>query len=111
MESIGSVITYAGGSLMPGTTLIVLTSHPDPELPGALTRYTVTGANVGVIFIDPETFPGSKVRIPAADRQHFFAGLFGAQTRPFLLQYNQRNELYPEALANADTRLTEPARN
>jgi uncharacterized protein (DUF58 family) len=111
MESIGTVINYAGGSLLPGTTLIVLTAQPDPALPGALTRYTSTGANVGVVYIDPETFPGSRSHVSDAERQQFFTGLFSARVRPFRLQYNARNELYPEALANADTRLPEPVRN
>ncbi|HZP82705.1 MAG TPA: hypothetical protein VFB21_13780, partial [Chthonomonadaceae bacterium] len=100
-----------GSRLLPGTSLLVLTSQLDPQLPAVLSRYAATGANVSVVYIAPETFPGGKQRIPADERQRFLTELSLAQVHPFILRYDPLNALLPEAVTDAELRTAEPVRS
>ncbi|HZO87114.1 MAG TPA: DUF58 domain-containing protein [Chthonomonadaceae bacterium] len=104
-----ATVIETGGSLLPGTTLLVITSHPDMDLPLALARYAVTGANVAVVYIDPETFAGGRGRVSDAQRQRFFAELLSARVRPFVLRYNDQGDLTPEAVVHAEPRSSDHA--
>jgi uncharacterized protein (DUF58 family) len=100
LQPISGLISEKVGSLLPGTTLLVVTSRPDTGLPSALTRYTSTGANVAVIYIDTESFPGGKGRVSEAELQRFFAELLSVNVYPFVLRKNQQGDLFPEAVTH-----------
>lgn len=108
-QSVSDLITNAAGTLLPGTTLVVLTSRASVALPAALARYTATGANVIVTYIDPETFPGGRGSARPAETQAFFAEVLAVQSRLFVLRQDPQGELNPEVIADADIRTPQPA--
>jgi uncharacterized protein (DUF58 family) len=99
-QAISTLVTEAVGDLLPGTTLLVLTADADGNLSSALTRYTLTGANVNVIYVDPATYPDVPRTISAAHRQNFLNALIAAGVHVYVLKHNQQDELLPEVVAD-----------
>ena len=106
-QPVSGLVEETVGALTPGTTLLVMTSRADGALPGVLARYTATGANVIVLYIDPETFPGGKGAFPAGLAQQFQAELLAVRVQPFVLRGDRTGDLYPEAVVPSYARHTE----
>ncbi|MCW3096171.1 MAG: hypothetical protein JWL77_1789 [Chthonomonadaceae bacterium] len=86
------------GELMAGTRLVVLTSQTDTTLPEALARYTATGVDVSVVYLDPSTFDTGRRR--AADRESFFTELLAVGVHPLVMGANAEQDLRIEAISN-----------
>lgn len=106
-QSVSGLVEETVGILPPGTTLLVITARADGALPGVLARYTATGANVIVLYIDPETFPGGKGTLPAGLAQQFQAELLAVRAQPFVLRGDRQGDLYPEAVVHSHARHTQ----
>lgn len=102
--TVRGVVTESVGNLLPGTTLIIITSQADPQLPNALTRYTATGANVLVAYIDPETFENGRTRLSPNDVETFFTELLAIGANVFVVRRSEDGELNPEAITDAHIR-------
>jgi hypothetical protein len=106
-QPVSGLVEETVGTLPPGTTLLVMTSRADGALPGVLARYSAPGANVIVLYIDPETFPGGKGALPAGLAQQFQAELLAVRVQPFVLRGDRTGDLYPEAVVPSYARHTE----
>src|SRR5205085_3547917 len=81
------------GQLPPGTTLAVLTSGLDLQLPGAIMHYTMDGAQVVTVYADPRSFVPD-VRIPTREAQKsLIEGFFSANAVPFILTHQDDHSL------------------
>lgn len=107
-QPVSTLVEETVGNLPPGTTLLVLTARPDGALPGVLTRYTATGTNVVVLYIDPESFQGGHNRVSSAQSRQFYAELVAVRAQPFILRGGRQGDLYPEAVVDTYVRSTQP---
>jgi uncharacterized protein (DUF58 family) len=97
-EPLSATIVARVGILPAGTTLVVLNSGLDKELPGALMHYTMNGAQVVVVYADPRSFV-KESRIPSREAQRaLMEGFFAANAVPFVLTHQEDHSLKPEAL-------------
>jgi len=88
------------GSLTAGTTLVVLTSGLDKELPESLSHYTADGAQVVVVYADPRSFdPNSG--ISKREQHTLMEGFHSANTAPFVLSANPQSALRLESAQDA----------
>jgi uncharacterized protein (DUF58 family) len=86
------------GELAAGTRLVVLTSQTEAALPEALARYTTTGVDVSVVYLDPSTFDTGRRRAP--DREPFFAELLAVGVHPLVMGANAEQDLRIEAISH-----------
>ncbi len=93
-ELLGSI-----GELASGTRLVVMTAKTERGLPEALSRFTSTGADVSLIYLDPSTFPGAGRRKAPAERSRFFSELLAVHARPLLVEANAEQELRIQEIA------------
>lgn len=95
-------INDAAGNLLPGTTLLVITSQADSLLPDALLRFSATGANVIVVYVDPATFTDRSKHPSEASRQQFFSNLLAIHAHPYILKKDPQGGLNPEEIVHAN---------
>ena len=86
------------GDLTAGTRVILLTSQNDPAVPEALARFTATGADVSVVYLDPSQFDLGRRR--PKDRESFFTELLAVGVHPLVMGANAEEDLRIEAIAN-----------
>jgi len=96
-QPVSGLVEETVGILSPGTTLLVMTSRADGALPGVLARYTATGANVIVLYVDPQSFSGGKAALPAGLAEQFQAELLAVRAQPFVLRRDPSGDLFTEA--------------
>jgi len=95
-ERMSATLIERVGPVAAGTSLIVLTSGLDLDLPGALARYAGEGSQVAVVYADPHAFPGAR-SLPSRDAQRtFMQGLIAVKAIPFTLSRTESGELQPE---------------
>jgi uncharacterized protein (DUF58 family) len=85
------------GELAAGTRLVVLSSQADATLPEALAHYTATGADVSVVYLDPNTFDIPRRR--PAERDRFFTELLAVGVHPLVMGANAEQDLRIEAIS------------
>lgn len=110
-RSAAGLVKDMAGDLLPGTTFFVLTSQIDRDLPAVLNRYTASGTNVAVAYIDPATFEGAKGRGWETRRELFMSDLLAARVAPFVVRYDAENALIPEAITYVEPTQKETLRN
>ncbi len=86
------------GELATGTRLVVMTAQTERGLPDALSRFTATGADVILIYLEPSSFPASGRRKAPTERERFFNELLAVHVRPLLIEANAEQELRIEAI-------------
>jgi uncharacterized protein (DUF58 family) len=97
-QMVSTVVNETVGNLLPGTTLIVITSVPDPALADALARYTSAHTRVGVIFVDPAAFSTKGSRGGPSSAARFFQEILAVHAHPFLMHRASGEEPTPETI-------------
>jgi uncharacterized protein (DUF58 family) len=100
--SLGTTMVERIGVVAPGTTLVLLTAHPDDALPGAIAHYTAAGVQTHVFFADPASFNGPASRVTSDRTEQFLGKLAAAQATVFVLRRNEERRIQPEYLQNAN---------
>jgi len=110
-QPVHELISERAGSLLPGTTLIIVTAHADNSLAASLARYTAVGTNVVVVYIDPASFQDAfqnasagadsdshNRRTTSSAVDTFIGELLGVQAQVFLMPHNPDGILTLEAV-------------
>lgn len=100
-EPLGTHLVERVGPIMPGTTLIILTSQLDDALPGALAHYTAAGIQTHVFFADPLSFQDSPKPAAEERQQQYVSSLMGAQASVLLMRRNHERHIQPEPTTHA----------
>lgn len=100
-ELIASEVRYTP----PGTGVVVITSDADPDLTETLMRYTATGANVDVVYIDPSTFTRAGARANPSRAEQVIAGLFGVAAHVYRVRSDPEGRLHPEEITHGRQRI------
>lgn len=87
------------GHLLPGTTLILLTAHPDIELADAIAHYSVGGTQVITLYADPASF-ASGLHTKQGATGAFLEGLVAAKVLPYMLRKNEKSHIQPELITD-----------
>jgi len=101
-QSITKLVSDSVGNLLPGTTLIVLTSRTDRGLGDALARYTSSQTRVGVIYIDPTTFAQHSRTAEQSESDRFFSELLAVNAHPFIMHRNKEAGSTPETILHGE---------
>ena len=97
-QSVTKLVNEAVGNLLPGTTLVVITSQASGSLADALARYTSAQTRVGVIYVDPAAFAPKNSRLPSVNVNRFFAEILAVHAHPFLMHRATGEEPTPETI-------------
>lgn len=98
--ALGSYLVERVGAIPPGTTLIVLTSRMDDQLPSAIAQYTWAGVQTHVFFADPLSFQDTVKRRADELQQEYLSSLLGAQAAIFLVRRNDARQIQPEYISD-----------
>ncbi len=93
-QKVSAVVSGTVGPLLPGTSLLIVTSQADLDLPSAIIRYVSTGARVSVAFIDPESFEAS--RMHKASSTPFLGELLASGANTFVIRRQPNQRIEPE---------------
>lgn len=91
------------GRLLPGTTVVVLTSGLDAGLPPVLQRLVHTGIQVVVAYADASSFPGRDGEVSTKEVEDYVDRLCAADAVPFLLRDTHDGVLRPEWVQHGRT--------
>ena len=92
---LSEVLTSSLQVLPAGTTLIAMTASPEPGLVEALSRFTVNGGSVALIYVDPVSF-GAKDGKSMEAAQAVLADLLTVNVQTFVLRSNAFGDVLPE---------------
>ncbi|MGC8668697.1 MAG: DUF58 domain-containing protein [Chthonomonadales bacterium] len=91
------------GRLLPGTTVIALTTGFDQELPAVLQRLVHNGVQVVVAYADGSSFKGGHKGAAPQDVEGFVGRLCAADAVPFLVKDTDDCVLRPEWVQHGST--------
>jgi uncharacterized protein (DUF58 family) len=86
------------GVLHPGTSVVVLTSDADLQLPGAISHITSSGVPTMVFYADPRSFLAGHSRPSERVMNEFMEGLLSAQAIPVVLKKQAEGRLIAEQM-------------
>jgi uncharacterized protein (DUF58 family) len=100
-ESVGQVVLTRVGDLLPGTTLVVVTSSIGVDLQPVLSRYITSGTIVDVVYVDPDYYAGRTGSDLLAQRRERLAALSGIGANVFVYRADEPNDLSTATYAAA----------
>ncbi|HLK59290.1 MAG TPA: DUF58 domain-containing protein, partial [Chthonomonadaceae bacterium] len=83
-------------SLPIGTTLIAISSQPEPALVEALSRFTVSGGEVALVYVDPDSFGRPDHKARGSRTEGVMADLLAVGVQTFQLRKNPYRDVMPE---------------
>jgi len=91
------------GRLLPGTTVVILTTGMDRGLPGVLGQFTRSGIQVVVAYAVGASFPGGERSATEEDVEEFVGQVCAADAVPFLLKDTHDGVLRPAWVQHGST--------
>lgn len=88
------------GLLPSGTSLVLFTADADPALGAPVSRYTVAGIPVTVLYADPLSFDPHRTRPTRDIQREYAASIIGAQARMVVLRHNREARPLPEPVTD-----------
>ncbi|MCS6776436.1 MAG: DUF58 domain-containing protein [Chloroherpetonaceae bacterium] len=91
-----------------GTTVVVLTARADHRLAETLGQYTLNGASVVAVYVDPDSFNDRSTPARHHSPAEFLTALLAAGVHPFLLSRHPEGQLIPEAVQDVHYAIPQP---
>jgi uncharacterized protein (DUF58 family) len=95
---LSSRLLERAGILLPGTSVVVLTSEADRQLAGAISHFTSSGAQVMVFYADPRSFLPGHAQPSDRALNEFYEGILSAQAIPVVLKKQEESRLIAEQI-------------
>lgn len=99
---IGEVVQEAAGLVPNGSTLIVVTSNPDPALASAVMLQRAGGVAPIVVYIDPCSFALKADMALERRQREFYSVILGAGGKVFAVRFQSDGTLFPEGIFDGD---------
>ncbi len=99
---IATLVQETAGNVPNGSTLVIVTSNPDPHLAESVLLHRAGGVLPIVVYIDPNSFAKRPDTALETKQKDFLQRILGAGAKVFIVRYQSDGSLFPEGIFDGD---------